>query len=69
MTKSEITKEEITIYVKKCKFCGKEIKSQYKTQLEFNHQIHESCCIMNPESKKSLKTAEKIQNKSMPIDL
>ena len=35
---------ENKILKRKCKFCGKEITSMYKKQLDYNLQAHELSC-------------------------
>lgn len=40
------------VFKKKCSKCGKEIKSLYKPQLEFNYKTHVERCKGNNNNKK-----------------
>ena len=52
---------EKKVLTKRCKFCGKEIRSMYKKQLDYNIQAHEISCkrkIME-ETNNKIKGGEK----------
>jgi len=36
---------------KECQYCGKEMKSLYQKQIDFNMDTHEKTCKENPKNK------------------
>lgn len=53
----------------KCRFCGKEIFSLYKSQLDYNHKAHELSCKLKEElkednNKKDVVTSDALKEKT-----